>query len=34
MTVMVSDLVSVSQDHHETSLESVPQEGATTGDAT
>lgn len=34
MTVMASDLVSVSQDHHEESLEDIPQEGETTGDAT
>lgn len=34
MTVMSSDLISVSQDHHESSLEDTPQEGETTGDAT
>jgi len=31
---MSSDLVSVSQDYHDGSLEPVPQEGETTGDAT
>lgn len=34
MTVMSSNLISVSQDHHEDSLEDIPQEGETTGDAT
>lgn len=34
MTVMTSDLVSVSQDHHESELEQITQEGKTTGDAT
>jgi hypothetical protein len=34
MTVRTSDLLSVSQDHHESSLEDIPQEGETTGDAT
>jgi hypothetical protein len=29
---MSSDLLSVSQDHHEGDLEDVPQEGETTGD--
>lgn len=30
MTVMTSDLVSVSQDHHESDLQEVPQEGEAT----
>lgn len=32
MTVMTSDLIAVSQDHHEGDLEDIPQEGKTTGD--
>lgn len=34
MTVMTSDLVSVSQDYHDGTLEPVPQAGETTGNAT
>jgi len=34
MTVQTRNLIAVSQDHHESDLESIPQEGETTGDAT
>ena len=34
MTVRTTDLVSVSQDHHDSDLEAITQEGETTGDAT